>query len=347
MIKTPVVLYKILVMGIIFLFIGAVIAPTIASDTAISITLDNDGSLLGYVNDTSGNPIEGALVRVHFHETYEEDYSDSTGFYHVTNIPICYCLKNATCSKEGYKTEWVLLGIVENTTYNFVLTSNYTSDAPTIDGPTDGNVGVEYEYTFNSTNNDGDSIRYLVNWDDGSPIEIVYPTWPNPGEPGEGKANHSWDTKGTYIISARTEDENGHMSDWGFLKVTIIFNNPPCEPLIDGPRTVRPGESYEWTFKAIDPDGDNVSYKIDWNDGTTTDWTAWYPSGKEITRNHTFNFLGSVAIRAIAKDTHGAIGEPGSMNIKISKETNNPLILRFLERFPFWEVFLRAMNLLR
>lgn len=68
------------------------------------------------------NPIEGARVRVYFHGTYEENYSDSSGYYHVTNIPICYCLKNATASKEGYKTEWVLLGINENTTYDFVLT---------------------------------------------------------------------------------------------------------------------------------------------------------------------------------------------------------------------------------
>jgi hypothetical protein len=29
--------------------------------------------------------------------------------------------KNATCSKEGYKTEWVLLSIGENTTYDFTL----------------------------------------------------------------------------------------------------------------------------------------------------------------------------------------------------------------------------------
>ena len=92
------------------------------SDTATSRTTIYDGSLSGYVNDTSMNPIEGARVRVYFHETYEENHTDSFGYYHVTNIPICYCMKNATCSKDGYKTEWVLLGITENTTYDFVLT---------------------------------------------------------------------------------------------------------------------------------------------------------------------------------------------------------------------------------
>ena len=81
----------------------------------------NDGTLSGYVNDTSMNPIAGALVRVYFHGTYEENYTDSSGYYHVTNIPICYCMKNCTASKNGYKTEQVSLSIDENTTYDFVL----------------------------------------------------------------------------------------------------------------------------------------------------------------------------------------------------------------------------------
>ena len=114
---------KSLVIGIIFLFIGmSVTTSTGKIDTPTTKTIVYKGSLLGYVNDTSGNPIEGALVRVYFHETYEGSYTDSTGYYHVINIPICYCMKNATCSKEDYKTEWVLLGIYENTKYDFVLT---------------------------------------------------------------------------------------------------------------------------------------------------------------------------------------------------------------------------------
>jgi len=92
------------------------------SDASTPRTTIYDGSLSGYVNDTSMNPIAGAWVRVHFHGTYKENYTDSSGYYHVTNIPICYCMKNCTASKEGYKTEWVLLGIDENTTYDFVLT---------------------------------------------------------------------------------------------------------------------------------------------------------------------------------------------------------------------------------
>ena len=80
-----------------------------------------DGTLSGFVNDTSMHPIEGALVRVYFHGTYEENFSDETGYYHVTDIPICYCMKNCTASKDGYYPDWVLMGIVEDSWYDFVL----------------------------------------------------------------------------------------------------------------------------------------------------------------------------------------------------------------------------------
>jgi len=81
----------------------------------------NNGTLSGYVTDPLDNPIEGALIRVHFHGTYEEDHSDETGYYYVDNIPICYCMKLCICSKDGYQTESVELGITENTVYDFVL----------------------------------------------------------------------------------------------------------------------------------------------------------------------------------------------------------------------------------
>lgn len=95
---------------------------------------DPTGNLSGYVTDTISNPLQGARVRVSFHETYEENYSDATGYYHVTNIPLCYCMKNATCSKPGYQNEWVLLSIGENTTYDFILTELGPDPYPEFNG---------------------------------------------------------------------------------------------------------------------------------------------------------------------------------------------------------------------
>ena len=94
-------------------------------------------------------------------------------------------------------------------------------ETPIIDGPTHGTIGAEYTYTFNSTDEDGDSFIYYANWGDGSPIEIVYPTWPNPEVPGPGIANHSWDSRGTFIIKAYAEDEYGLIGPESQLSVTM------------------------------------------------------------------------------------------------------------------------------
>jgi hypothetical protein len=81
----------------------------------------NNGTLSGYVNNTSMQPIKGALVRVYFHGTYEQDFTDSSGYYHVTNIPICNCTKRVIAAKGGYQGKEVFLNIYENTTYDFIL----------------------------------------------------------------------------------------------------------------------------------------------------------------------------------------------------------------------------------
>ena len=107
------------------LLIGAVLPVSGNINTETNITASiNDGTLSGYVFDTFMNPIEGARVRVYFHGTYEEDYTDPSGYYHVINIPICYCMKNCTASKAGYKSEWISLGIVEDTYHDFILERN-------------------------------------------------------------------------------------------------------------------------------------------------------------------------------------------------------------------------------
>ena len=49
-------------------------------------------------------------------------------------------------------------------------------------------------------------------------------------------------------------------------------NSPPNVPLINGPTSGNAGETYTYTFVAIDPDDDNIYYEINWGDGTVDDW---------------------------------------------------------------------------
>ena len=94
-------------------------------------------------------------------------------------------------------------------------------DAPEITGETNGKKGTEYEYSFTSTDPEGDDIEaYIVNWDDDGDETITGPF----ASGATAKASHTWDEAGTYIISATAIDVNGAQSDPGTLEVTMPRN---------------------------------------------------------------------------------------------------------------------------
>jgi hypothetical protein len=93
---------------------------------------------------------------------------------------------------------------------------NEPPGAPTITGETNGKVGVEYEYTFNSEDQNEDGVIYHIDWDDGN----FDTTGVNPSGV-DVKVKHSWNNKGTYTIRAYAEDEFGLVGPEGTLTVII------------------------------------------------------------------------------------------------------------------------------
>ncbi|MDH7507227.1 MAG: PKD domain-containing protein, partial [Candidatus Thermoplasmatota archaeon] len=97
---------------------------------------------------------------------------------------------------------------------------NENPNKPVINGPTVGNPGIEYEYTFNATDPDGDTLEYYINWGDG---DIT--GWIGPYASGEKiSLNHSWEKKGNYIIFAKVRDIFGEVSESASLNVEIPRN---------------------------------------------------------------------------------------------------------------------------
>ena len=88
----------------------------------------------------------------------------------------------------------------------------------------------------------------------------------------------------------------------GYQLVKSIQNHPPNAPDIIGPEELKVGISYVFAFVTTDPDGDNVSYAVDWGDGIVTGWVGPYTSGQEIRFAHTWAEKGTVYIKAKAKD---------------------------------------------
>ena len=97
---------------------------------------------------------------------------------------------------------------------------NNPPETPTITGPSSGDAGKAYTYTFSSTDPDGDDIYYCVNWSDETGEVCIGPF----ASGGEVTTTHTWSEKGTYIINVRARDIYEAESNWGTLTVTMPYS---------------------------------------------------------------------------------------------------------------------------
>ena len=88
-----------------------------------------------------------------------------------------------------------------------------------------------------------------------------------------------------------------------------IINKPPnipCKP--DGPTSGYTDTSYTYSTCTTDPDGDDIYYIFDWDDGSTTT-IGPYPSGVMVSASHTWSSEGTYNVRVRAKDINGLLSD--------------------------------------
>jgi len=96
---------------------------------------------------------------------------------------------------------------------------------PQIDGEVNLEVGIEYEYTFKTTDPNGDNIYYSVKWGDGEHSGWVGPYYSDE----EITLSHTWSARGIYFIKAKAKDVYGAESGWVTLPVSIPVNQPSSQ----------------------------------------------------------------------------------------------------------------------
>ncbi|EMR75545.1 hypothetical protein MBGDF03_00361 [Thermoplasmatales archaeon SCGC AB-540-F20] len=190
-------------------------------------------------------------------------------------------------------------------------------------------IGYENETLFFYTIDPDDDVKYFIDWDDGTVDET---DWYPSGQIVE--ISHSW-PPGKYNIRIKAMDIYGAESDWSSFTI-IIGNHPPCEPEICGPTRPIVGVEYEYTFNAIDPDGENVSYYIDWGDDTSTGWIGPFPSGVDIHCSHAWYEKVNYLLRCKAKDIWNCESDWSSLIIWRSKnqQSQNIWLQLLCEKLP-------------
>jgi hypothetical protein len=140
------------------------------------------------------------------------------------------------------------------------------------------------------------------------------------------KVGRNSNTEGEYL--------DGEVDDVKYYKGGGPPTNPPEKPTITGPQGGDAGQSLTYTFSAVDPDGDDVRFIIDWGDGDI-ETTIYVPSGSDTSKSHTWSPADTYTIIVYAEDENGLQGPAETFDVVIPRnKVNTQPFLRFLQNFP-------------
>lgn len=150
--------------------------------------------------------------------------------------------------------------------------------------------------------------------------------------------SHAWKDNGDYEVKFKVTDGFGMVSSDSAI-ITIDKNHPP-QLYYDGPSEVVKDEFFDLTFRAEDPEGDDVYYWVE------DDWDYWkgpYGSGECAEYGISSDGPGryKIGFKAKAKDEYGLESETISVKITVSKEKMKSYSM-FFDLFDFFPILKRC-----
>jgi len=148
-----------------------------------------------------------------------------------------------------------------------------------------------------------------------------------------------------FSVDCSNLDHNSHLeaivvsSNAGMISIPLrfVWNTPPSTPVITGPLVCKVGVEWFCSITSTD-DGDELSYYVDWGDGTNTGWIGPSESGMPVNLSHVWTDRGDVFIRCWSKDRFGTESEPGVFTLRVSHQRWFGLFELLLQRsFPFFD----------
>lgn len=173
----------------------------------------------GYTGQACTQGLTGGMELSAF-KAYGDQNAETTGELWVKALNN-YLNDFGVWGAHGYKTveEWQAF---IDPSLRIVKISDKPNKPETPDGPTYGEIGIEYTYTTSTTDPDNDLIKYCFDWGDNTI------TWTDRLVSGENASlNHTWQIPGDYDIKVKARDENGLDSEWSDpLSLYIDVNSP-------------------------------------------------------------------------------------------------------------------------
>ncbi len=188
-----------------------------------------------------------------------------------------------------------------------VIGTRHPPEPPTVSGTFSGHIGTPYTYTAQTTDPDGDRVKYIFHWSDGIGDTITEYV-----DSGLSESDtRRWEVPGTYAVTVTAKDQWDKESESSDeLNVTIVSRSPEKPIIYNGTESGVTGKSYTYEVNATDPDGDRIRYTFDWVDGTDNTTTGEVDSGSLESAEHKWTELGTYAVTVTAKDEWGEESEP-------------------------------------
>lgn len=134
-------------------------------------------------------------------------------------------------------------------------------------------------------------------------------------------ANVSYDRIGIYLAIVEATDGTLRSSDSVFVQI-IQGNHPPELLFVDVEEQIFLSERFFYNVSIVDRDGDDVRYRIDYGDGTLSDWSTFQQPNTSLPLSHVYHDAGTFHVRVILEDDNEA--QTGWIPIGIVEAT--PLI---------------------
>jgi ABC-type transport system substrate-binding protein/PKD repeat protein len=237
------------------------------------------------------------------------------------------------------------------------LVSVSKNHAPTITVSDRADVDSKQSEDFSVTASDvdpTDSLLFTWDWGDGT-ISVTTVT----------TATHTYNSKGIYTLTVYADDMTGldghNVSDTGLISVTSTVKNklPVISSFVVSDSTPYTGQSVTFTAVASDPDGDPLTFTIEFGDGTfavesfgptadntleTFTATKTYTAGGTYSAYfYVFDTVANVSsVRTITvtpndapiitglEDEYGDTGVPMSFSATVSDEDTDPMTYYWL-----------------
>jgi hypothetical protein len=144
---------------------------------------------------------------------------------------------------------------------------------------------------------------------------------------------------GIYAFVGATGDDNDGSAGSVYV---FIENEKPKMPTISGPTKLKPRIDYNYNFtNCFDPEGDNITYYIEWGDGSVDE--GFVNSSGAFDISHNWTWKGDFLIRAKLIDDYGLESDWAILEISVPRNRllTITFLMRFFERFPNAFPFLR------